>query len=401
MKIVFHRYGSIVEDDFIAAFNKFGIEVIEEDMEVSQKNIDSDTRIKVLGEAILGNSPEFVFSINYFPYISSICEKLSVKYVALSVDCPVLEIYSDTIRNSCNRIFLFDYNQYESIKDENPEGIFYMPLGTNVGRWDKLLGEPEFDKIQYKYDVSFVGSLYTEKSAYRKLRLEDSQKGYFDALLSAQKLLGGLSILNEVTKDENPRKRIIDAVRDTDPGFFEKYSIDNPITDIERYAVVEQIFGFELSAMDRLELFDFLGNKNVNVDLFTRSLSDGILSNNVKFHEGVTTHKEMPDIFRHSKININHTMRCIETGLPQRIWDIMGCGGLLLTNYQAEIPEYLEIGEDLLCYETKADCLQLVQYFLEHDEEREQIARSGYEKVKAQHTYEVRVANILKTVLGE
>lgn len=401
MNIVFHRYGSIVEPDLIAAFKKFNITVIEEDMEITDKSIDSDTRIKVLGEAILANKPEFVFSINYFPYISSVCEKLSVKYVALSVDCPVLEIYSETIHNSCNRIFLFDYNQYESIKDENPSGIFYMPLGTNTERWNNVLGEPSFGNIEYKYDVSFVGSLYTEKSIYRNLKLEESEQGYLDALLAAQKLLGGLSIFNEIVKDEKPRKRIIEAIRKGDSEFFDKYSIDDPVIDINTYAAIENIMGFELSARDRIELFNYLGNKNIRIDLFTRSSNDGIISDNLKIHEGVTTHEGMPDIFRHSKININHTMRCIETGLPQRIWDIMGCGGLLLTNYQAEIPEYFEIGEDLLCYETKEDCLQLISYFKDHDEEREEIARNGYEKVKKLHTYEVRVARILKEVLEE
>lgn len=400
MKIVFHRYGSIVEPDIIAAFKKFNIDVVEEDMEITNKSIDSDTRIKVLGEAILENRPEFVFSINYFPYISSVCEKLSVKYVALSVDCPVLEIYSETIRNSCNRIFLFDYNQYESIKDENPEGIFYMPLGTNTERWNNVLGEPSFGNIEYKYDVSFVGSLYTEKSIYRNLKLEESEQGYLDALLATSKLLGGLSIFNEVVKDEKPRKRIVEAIRSADRSFFDKYSIDDPVIDITTYAAVENIMGFELSARDRIELFNYLGNKNIRIDLFTRSSNDGIVSDNIIFRDGVTTHEGMPDIFRHSKININHTMRCIETGLPQRIWDIMGCGGLLLTNYQAEIPEYFEIGEDLLCYETKEDCLQLISYFKDHDEEREEIARRGYEKVKNLHTYEVRVARILKEVLG-
>ena len=400
MNIVFHRYGSIVEPDLIAAFKKFNITVIEEDMEITNKSIDSDTRIKVLGEAILANQPEFVFSINYFPYISAICEKLSVKYVALSVDCPVLEIYSETIRNSCNRIFLFDYSQYESVKDENPEGIFYMPLGTNVERWDEVLGEPQFGNVEYKYDVSFVGSLYTEKSLYRNLKLDESNRGYFDGILSAQKLLSGLSMLNEIVKDVAPKERIIEAIRAADASFFEKYSIDDPIIDTNLYAVIENILGFELSARDRLELFNYLGAKNINIDLFTRSSKDGIISENVRFHDGVSTHNEMPYIFRHSKINVNHTMRCIETGLPQRIWDIMGCGGLLLTNYQAEIPEYFEIGEDLLCYETKADCLQLISYFKEHDDEREEIARNGYEKVKSLHTYEVRVARILKEVLG-
>ena len=127
MEILFHRYGSICEPDIIEAFRSLGVMVDEEDSEIHQKNISGDVRIKILAERILTKKPAFVFSINYFPYISEVCQKLNVLYVCLSVDCPVLEFFSNSIHNDCNRIFLFDYNQYLQFKDENPECIFYYP----------------------------------------------------------------------------------------------------------------------------------------------------------------------------------------------------------------------------------------------------------------------------------
>ena len=78
MEILFHRYGSICEPDIIEAFRSLGVEVIEEDREIYEKNIPSDVRIKILAEQILTKKPAFVFSINYFPYISEICQKLNL-----------------------------------------------------------------------------------------------------------------------------------------------------------------------------------------------------------------------------------------------------------------------------------------------------------------------------------
>ena len=170
MDIIFHRYGSICEPDIIEAFQSLGLNVIEEDTEIYQKSIEPSERIRLLSEQILTHQTAFVFSINYFPYISQICEKLQILYVCLSVDCPVLELFSTTIRNKCNRIFLFDYNQYLQFKDENPECIFYLPLGTNVERWDQALSED--NDSEYSYDVSFIGSLYTEKSPYVSVILD-------------------------------------------------------------------------------------------------------------------------------------------------------------------------------------------------------------------------------------
>ena len=137
MEIVFHRYGSICEPDIMEAFQSLGLTVIEEDAEIYQKSIEPEKRISMLAEAILTHQTSFVFSINYFPYISQVCERLHVLYLCLSVDCPVLELFSETIRNGCNRIFLFDYEQYEQIRGENADNIFYLPLGANVARFWK------------------------------------------------------------------------------------------------------------------------------------------------------------------------------------------------------------------------------------------------------------------------
>ena len=419
MKVLFHRYGSIVEPDILAAFGKFGIEVIEDKMEITDKNIDSDTRLSVLMEQILTDRPEFVFSVNYFPYISTVCEKLKTKYVALSVDCPVLEIYSETIRNSCNRVFLFDYSQYESVVNENPSGIFYMPLGTNTERWNEVLGEPSFEPGQkYAYDISFVGSLYTEKSVLRNIELPEFQKGYVDGLLRAQGLMNDLSVLENVFKaagkaggsesdaaEESDASRLIKSLGQSTPEFFAKNSLPDAFIDTKSFVTVQNLFGFELSAKDRIELLGAFSEAGLRTDIFTRSDVAASLKDektdfgNIIVHGGVRTHDEMPRIFRTSKINLNPTMRCIKTGLSQRVWDVLGCGGFLMMNYQAEIPEYFEIGEDLICYESISDAVEYAGYFLEHEEERLSIAKNGYEKVKKLHTYEVRVAQILKTVL--
>ena len=104
----------------------------------------------------------------------------------------------------------------------------------------------------------------------------------------------------------------------------------------------------------------------------------------------------MPKIFQASKINLNITMRPIETGLSLRVWDVLGCGGFLLTNYQAEIPEYFEIGKDLEVYENEEDLIQKVDYYLHHDAERMEIALRGYEKTAKYHTYEMRLAEMIR-----
>lgn len=48
----------------------------------------------------------FAFTINFFPWLSDVCQLLNITYISLIVDSPVLELYSNAISNSVNKIFL-------------------------------------------------------------------------------------------------------------------------------------------------------------------------------------------------------------------------------------------------------------------------------------------------------
>lgn len=391
MNIVFHRYGNICEPDIIDAFSSFGLNIIEEDTEISQKSIEPALRVKLIAEKILESSPLFVFSINFFPYISEVCEKLHVIYVCLSVDCPVLELYSASIRNQCNRIFLFDYHQYTQFHDENPNCIFYLPLAANTARWDQVLhaNEDESDRLTPVYDISFVGSLYNEKSRLPHLPLSGKDHALCEQLLSARPLLSGLYQVEDALTSE-----IVNAIKNADAGF---YTMPDAFTDTDAFVAANYYLGMELSSRDRIQLLKSLSEK-FDVHLFTRS--DSSVLPHIHCHGGVSTHTEMPLVFQQSKINLNITMCSIQTGLSQRIYDILGCGGFLLTDYRGEIPEYFEIGKDLDCYETIEECHEKVAYYLTHDDIRREIADNGYQKVKAMHTYQIRIARILKIVFA-
>ena len=72
-------------------------------------------------------------------------------------------------------------------RGENPKGIFYLPLGADYVRLDSLIETiTEQDRKKYSADVSFIGSLYTEKCPYNHLKEESWLKGYLDGVIEAQ-----------------------------------------------------------------------------------------------------------------------------------------------------------------------------------------------------------------------
>lgn len=394
MNILFYRYGSICEPDILDVFKRMEFTVYEDTQEITNKSLSDAQKLESISSVLCAHPVDFVFSINFFPFLSEVCERLHIMYVCWSVDCPVLELFSTSIRNKCNRIFLFDYKQYETIYPENPDCVFYLPLATNVSRWDEVIGSITDDaRARYSSDISFVGSLYHEKSPLSILNetspLSEYWTGYAKGLVESQLKIYGYNLLEDAMPAE-----LVQHIKDSFPDF---YTLKDSFTDTDRYVAAHYYLGMQASELERIRVLNELG-ANHSVAVYTRSNTS--LLNNVDCRGGVTTHTQMPIIFNCSKINLNITIKSIQSGLSLRVWDILGCGGFLLSNYQAEIPEYFEIGKDLDCYESMADLKNKVAYYLAHDDIRQEIARNGYEKVKAMHTYEVRIASIVKTLFN-
>lgn len=394
MNILFYRYGSICEPDILEVFHKMSFHVFENTLEITEKSLSASVKLESLAATLCEHPIDFVFSLNFFPHLSELCQRLNILYVCWSVDCPVLELFSNSIHNSCNRIFLFDYTQYQRFLPENPDCIFYLPLATNVSRWDFVLENiSEQDRNAYGSDVSFVGSLYHEKSPLSILQeaspLPKYWEGYVKGLCEAQCKVYGYNFLEDVLSTE-----FLGCLKQTFPDYLHR---EDSFTDTDRYVAAHYYLGMRVSEMERIRVLNELAS-HFPVTLYTRS--DTSLIQGAVCRNGVTTHVQMPKIFHLSKINLNITIKSIQSGLSLRVWDILGCGGFLLSNYQSEIPEYFEIGKDLDCYESLADLKQKVAFYLSHDDIRQEIAHNGYEKVKAMHTYEARIAAILRTIFS-
>ena len=150
--------------------------------------------------------------------------------------------------------------------------------------------------------------------------------------------------------------------------------------------------GNKVSAMERMRIMKLLSER-FSVDLYTASDTSSL----PQIHNRglAKTMEEMPIIFHNSKINLNITSKSIRCGLPLRIFDILGCGGFVLTNFQPELPELFVPGEDLIYYEDMEDLVYKTDYFLHHDAERREIAQKGFETVQTYHTYPIRLEQML------
>lgn len=86
----------------------------------------------------------------------------------------------------------------------------------------------------------------------------------------------------------------------------------------------------------------------------------------------------------------------IETGIPLRVFDILGAGGFLLTDWREDLKDCFTIGKDLEVFDGIDDLLEKTDYYLEHEDKRVAIAKHGLETVQSRHDYSVRMREVFK-----
>lgn len=394
MKILFYRYKSICEPDLTAAFQKLGIEVVEMQApslynacHPKEAPITMAQSLEQVNRCCRENMFLFVFSVNFFPELSDLCNIMQIPYVGWTVDAPVIELFSPSLSNPCNRIFLFDHAQYEFFKERNPGNIFYLPLASNVERMVKTIEENHnLGQVNFSADVSFVGSLYTEKNPYEKIQgMSDYTRGYVDGLMRAQSNIYGCNFLRESLND-TVMEEFLRLVPDLSNPLY-KENLD------PRYVMANDFISMQMAADERLRLLSVV-SEEFALDLYTASNPFSLPKADFK---GVAdTFTEMPLIFHCSGINLNITLRAIQTGLSLRIFDVLACGGFLLTNYQSELPSMYELQNEVETFCSKEELLDKIRYYLAHDTERNKIAANGFRRTLQEHTWSHRLTKMIQ-----
>ncbi len=108
--------------------------------------------------------------------------------------------------------------------------------------------------------------------------------------------------------------------------------------------------------------------------------------------------EEIADVYSQSKIVFN----CPVNGdLNMRVFEALASGSMLLTQSIANGQRDLfENRVHLVEYGDEREMLELLGYYLVHDDERERIAETGRQLVLAAHTYWHRCQTIIKTVFS-
>lgn len=367
MKILFFQWGAFLQKEMEIALRKLNVEY---DVFFYQfKDWEKDDEfVEKFSKKLNDCGYDKVLSVNFSPLISRVCEEKGIEYRAWVYDSPIHIRDKRDLSNSHTKVFFFD------------GGENHLALAPEISCFDKVILSSN-ERKKYGVDVAFLGKLYKSDFGYLMQPLNDYYRGLLNGFVNAQmKVYGGFFLEELIT--EQLMEELNEFYKKASGGTF-------TVTREEMlYACATEVTGRE-----RYLALALLSNR-FNVDIYSTDGDERLPKAHFKGYADY--YNEMPKVFKGAKININISLKTIKTGIPLRVLDVMACGGMVITNYQEELLEYFVPGQDIVIYENLNDLVEKTKYYLEHEEERKQIAENGHRVILEKFKMEDRMKVLLE-----
>lgn len=385
---VLYVYGLSTEKNIVQTLRKLKYDVMEYPEVQDTSNMDED-KINALVAYVKEHGITHLMSIHLIYNVAVAAYWAGIKYISVIWDAPYLKAY--TVMGTLDNIWysVFDKLDAERMRQGGCPHVMYQPLSVNrenILKWKKRF----LAERRYIHDISLIANLYEDNAYDRCLDLlPENMQAYFRSIFeeaafkwdgvnrvygkTGQEILEYMKLVSPTLKINNPYN--IEDVR-----YFEAMYLIRKLANIERVCVL-----------------NLLAEEH-DVYLYTYSEVDEALMPKVHRLPPVQVGEATSFIYAGTKINLNIALKGIEGGTTQRIMDIMGAGGFVLTNYCEETAELFEEDKEIVMFRTPEELIRKVDYYLEHEEERERIARAGHEKAMNNYTYEKKIKSLLDWV---
>lgn len=113
---------------------------------------------------------------------------------------------------------------------------------------------------------------------------------------------------------------------------------------------------------------------------------------------GKLPYRETNHVYASAKIILG--FQNLTTEITSRTFEIMGARGFILAPDTEAVTNCFRPGKHLVVSRSEEETLDLVDYYLRHEDERKEISRQGQKEVYAKHTYRYRALEVLKAISG-
>ena len=267
--------------------------------------------------------------------------------------------------------------------------VFHLPLASNTAK--RQPADPHHIEDKYKVPLAFVGrSMVAEATAYRK--------AFVELYAQMKNQASGAEDQCEQVLQEILDQQLLDCSNYLIPGLFQ-----DKFSDLEQFCITNNVLFDPLkiisqiaAAERRLLYIASLGKYGMHVWGDEGWLPVEQYGSN---HMGAAGHHhEVTKIYNGAAINVDIGRLYQLDIVTMRVFDVLACGGFLIAEYSDELADLFELGHDLESYKTIEELEDKVRYYLDEPEKRLDIARNGLAKVRACHTFDHRVRQIIDTM---
>ena len=313
--------------------------------------------IAVLLKALVTFRPDFILTMNHLGFdrtgvLARLLERYDVPIASWFVDHPI-PVLAGARENAVSnlQVFCFERDTLPWLSKEGFVDSVYLPTGSN-GRFFSEHRLNHGAVAGPKSEISFVGN-----SWWYKARIEPSK--------SIRRLA------RKLCSDNGWH-------RSTATAYLAAYLTDGT----REKGLATQVAMAEASMRSRQKLVNRFRELKIAVvgDPHWKQLCPG-----VSVSPFLDYHSQVPAFYAASTINLNITSEQMPTAVNQRVWDVPGVGGFLLTDSQLDVLEHFEDGVSVAVYSSNEDALDKARYYLGKPELRGRIAQKGMETVNHAH----------------
>lgn len=387
LKVLYYDSKEITLDNIIWGLLKLGADVERSKLKVTL-NVPVDEEIEFIkNEAVKYNC---VITQNFSVNVAIACFDRCVPYISWIYDSPQVSLYTEHSKYPTNFIFAFDKRQVGRLKKCGIDNVFHMPLAANMA-YASRIDIKKTDLSKYSTDISFIGQLY--RHDYLQEFFVRESKEVIDALfdvvdLKACNWTKGNSIYDSISNE-------LDNLISLKESDYDYYKL------IEKKFAKETLFIGPMVANREREAILSLASERFKTTLYTTENDKDYakeLFDKAKVF-GPVKGEDPYKIYASSKLNLNLTLRTIETAVPQRVFDIMSVGGTVISNYQEEAEELFVPDKEIILFESSEEFVDKAQFYLNHSSLRSKIGLAGYAKVRDKYNYTYALSKMFDIVV--
>lgn len=337
--------------------------------------------------------PCFLCSINYLNGANEFCEKLKIVYICWEIDPNMENDLEVRSKAAFSNIFTYRRKNVKMYEQAGFSNVHYLPLASNTVKRNHQFTDDQ-DDGRYRVKVAYVGmSMVNESKKYHSDFVQLYKKYKPDDALCVNECEHKIQlILNEQIKDGSTY--VVPELFEKEFSDFKKYLTSCKVS-VDPMKIVAHI----ASSERRIHYIAMIEEEGVHV------WGDGGWKSIEQYgatYRGYAGHKlEINKIYGNARINIDIGRIYQLDIVTMRVFDVLACGGFLISEYSDELESLFNIGKEVESYKTIDELNDKIRFYSQHKSYAEKIALSGLEAVRKRHSFKDRVGLMLSHSIGK